>query len=123
MSCTISPSADGKFIVITVTESINRESAMGYNRDAHALGARLGINRYLMDVFAAVNTDTVYDQHRFAYQDLQDAPEIVRSARVAILVNPDDHSHDFIETVCRNAGLDVTIFTRREEAEAHLRRD
>jgi hypothetical protein len=40
--------------------------------------------------------------------------------RVAVLVRPEDHSHDFAETVTKNAGQDITIFRDREAAINHL---
>ena len=41
-------------------------------------------------------------------------------AKVATLVSPNDHSHDFMETVSRNAGLQVRIFTDPVEAKQFL---
>jgi hypothetical protein len=52
-----------------------------------------------------------------------ETPEIDKTALVAVLVRPDDHSHDFVETVARNSGLRVTLFRDRERAEDHLRSD
>jgi len=40
---------------------------------------------------------------------------------VAVLVSPNDHSHDFMETVSHNAGLNVAFFADLEQAERHLR--
>jgi hypothetical protein len=40
---------------------------------------------------------------------------------VAILVRPDDRSHDFAETAMKNAGLSVALFRDRERAIAYLR--
>ena len=57
----------------------------------------------------------------FAYKDMQLAEGIDLNAIVATLVSPDDHSHDFIETVSRNAGLNVTLFTDLDLAKQHLR--
>jgi hypothetical protein len=39
---------------------------------------------------------------------------------VALLVDPEDHSHDFVETVGRNAGLNVTLFRDRDAAKQYL---
>jgi hypothetical protein len=47
-------------------------------------------------------------------------PEIDPSSRVAILVGTVDHSHDFVETVSKNAGQDVAPFTDPEAAGRHL---
>ena len=61
--------------------------------------------------------------YRFAHDDMKRTPAIDTSAVVAVLVSPGDHSHDFIETVSRNSGLNVTLFTDRERAVAHLLRE
>jgi len=120
MTYTITPSRDGRYIVLKVFGEINRRIAMKQNVEAHALGRKLGINRYLVDVTEACNTDTVQDSYEFAYKDMNGTEGIDRSARVATLVSPGDHSHDFIETVCRNAGLNVKLFTDPEMARSHL---
>jgi hypothetical protein len=120
MSHTIVPSEDKKYIMLTFEREINRGIAMKQFKEAHVLGRKLGIDRYLVDVTAARNTDTTMGQYSFAYDDLHQAEEIDRHARVAVLVSPDDHSHDFIETVTRNAGWQVKFFTDRAKALAHL---
>ena len=123
MSYTILPSDDRKYIVVTVEGSITRQIAMQHNLEAHALGKKLGIQRYLVDATKARNTESTLKGYQFAYEDMNETPEIDRDARVALLVAPDDHSHDFIETVSKNAGLDVTIFRDRKSAENHLMED
>lgn len=120
MSYTINLSNDGKYIILVVKGEINRQIAIPQNQEAHALGKQKGIQRYLVDLTAARNTDTIPDQYDFAYKDMQQAEGIDRLARVAVLVDPGDHSHDFIETVARNSGQDVRIFKNREAAEAYL---
>lgn len=119
MAHRISVSPDKAYILVTVTGEITARSAMEQNREAHALGERLGIDCYLVDVTDARNVDSTVDNYNFAYRDMQ-APPINPRARVALLVRPGDHSHDFVETVSRNAGLDVTIFTNLSEARKFL---
>lgn len=75
-----------------------------------------------MDVREARNTDSVFNNYSFAYKDMHKAEEIDKRARVAVVVSPQDNSHDFIETVSRNAGLDVVLFTDIDRAVAHLAR-
>ncbi|HMQ55785.1 MAG TPA: hypothetical protein PKE64_27790 [Anaerolineae bacterium] len=123
MAYTITPAPDGRYIVITVTGTINRQTAMQYNLEAHALGQQLGIDCFLVDVTEARNTDTVIDTYDFAYHDMSEAPALMFEARVAVLVSPGDHSHDFVEVVARNAGLNMTLFTDRDQAVQHLLRD
>lgn len=120
MPCSIEPSEDKKYIIQKVEGDITRELAMAYNQETHALGKELGINRFLVDVRESRNVSSVADNYEFAYKDMQKAPDIDRSARVAMLVSPGDHSHDFVETVARNSGLSVRIFTDLEAAINYL---
>lgn len=123
MDYTITPSADRLYIILKIKGNINREIAMPLNLEAHALGKKLHVSRYMVDVTEARNTDTVVGNYNFAYSDMQKMEGIDKRARVATLVSPDDHSHDFIETVSRNAGLNVKIFTDADEAKQWLMGD
>lgn len=121
MEYTIAPSVDGAFVVLTIKGEITRRNVMQLNLQAHALGRELRVSRYLVDVTEATNVDSALEIYKLAYSDMQHAEGIDRYARVATLVRPGDHSHDFMETVARNAGHDVRLFTDRDEAERHLR--
>ena len=59
-----------------------------------------------------MNTET----YQFAYTDMRKMEGMDLHARVATLVSPEDHSHEFMATVANNAGLDVNLFTNAEEA-------
>jgi len=120
MSYTIKPSEDGKYIVLKHWGELTSALAMERNLEAHALGAELGITRYLVDGTESRNVDTVTKTYKFAYEDIKIPPGINQNARIAMLVSPEDHSHDFVETVTRNAGQDVTLFRDREKAIDHL---
>jgi hypothetical protein len=120
MEYTITLSADGTFINLKVKGDITRRTAIEMDREAHALGRELKINKYLVDVTESRNTDSVSSNYEFAYTDLAKAKGMDESAIVALLVSPGDHSHDFVETVCRNAGRNVKIFTIPDEAERYL---
>lgn len=122
MGHSIQLSEDGTYIILKVTGEIDRKLAMQYNVEAHAFGNKLGISRYLTDLTEARNNDSVIQTYKFAYDDMKNTPSIDRSACVAVLVSPGDHSHDFIETVARNSGLDVTLFSDRSQAVQHLLR-
>jgi len=123
MSYSIKPSEDGKYINLKHWGEIDRELTTQRNLEAHALGAELGITRLLVDLTEARHVDTVMNTYGFAYEDMQSLPGINKNARVAVLVSPDDHSHDFVETVTRNAGQNVTLFRDREAAIQHLLKD
>ena len=119
-SYTISLSDDESYIIVKILGKQTAESAMKQNLEAHAFGDELGIGRYLVDATEAVNVDSTLENYSFAYTDMQTPTGINKAAIVALLVSPDDHSHDFIETVSRNVGLNVTIFRDRELAIHHL---
>jgi hypothetical protein len=119
--CTVSVADDRSYIVLKYVGMINRELAAKFNLRAHALGHELGINHYLVDVTEARNTESTVGNYEFAYDDMHAAP-FDRHAVVATVVSPDDHSHDFVEIVCRNAGLNVTHFRDRAAALEHLAR-
>jgi len=120
MSYEIYLSDDGKYIVTKHWGEITSELVIKRTLEAHAMGEKLGITRHLMDVTEARNIDSVTKTYKFAYKDIENVPQINLNARVAVLVSPDDHSHDFVETVTRNAGQNVTIFRDREAAIKHL---
>jgi len=120
MSYTISPSDDDRYIIVEVRNEINRAKAMLMNLEAHALGRKRGIHRYFVDLTEAKNTDSIQNNYEFAYSDMNRTEGIDRFARVAALVSPDDHSHDFLETVVRNSGLNMKLFTDRNLALQYL---
>jgi CBS-domain-containing membrane protein len=123
MSYTIKVSADGKYIILKHWGDINSEITTQRNLEAHALGAKLGISRHLVDVTEATHVDSATNTYKFAYDNMRTLPGINKKARVAVLVSPDDHSHDFVETVTRNAGQNVTLFRDRKAAIKHLLAD
>jgi hypothetical protein len=123
MDYEITPSTDGKFIAIKIKGDITRQDAMRVNLEAHALGRQLQVRRYLVDVTEARHSGSAVDDYEFANQDMQQTEGIDQCARVATLVSRGDHSHDFMETAARNAGLDVTLFTDPEQAKRFLLND
>jgi len=123
MEYSITPSENGKYILITITGDITRAAAMKVNIEAHALGKILGIRAYLVDLTNSKNVESVVDDYEFAYDDMRSEPQIDPLALVALLVGPDDHSHDFLATVSVNAGMRVSLFRDREMALSYLRKE
>lgn len=121
MTYTITPSDDGKYIILKVMGDISRHTAMQHIVEAHVLGGELGTNRFLVDLSESRNIDSTIDQYEFVHTDMMKPEEIDRSARVAALVSPDDHTHDFVETVIRNAGFILRLFRDRDAALGFLR--
>jgi hypothetical protein len=120
MSYTISPSEDGKYIILKYWGDVSRKLSIERVLEAHALGEKIGINSYLVDLTEARNIDSIPELYEYAYEDTKTVSGFNLNARVVLLVDPDDHSHDFVETVLRNAGHNVTLFRDREAAIRHL---
>ncbi|MFO7585948.1 MAG: hypothetical protein R6W69_14565 [Anaerolineales bacterium] len=115
----ISISEDGKYVLLKANGIISRLHVIQYFIEAHTFGNQNGLDRYLVDFTDCRNTDTVLRNYLLAYQDMKDS-RINQEARTALLVSPYDRSHDFLETLLRNAGNDVTLFHDRELAIWHL---
>lgn len=121
MAFTISVSPDRSFLIVTVTGSLEAEEGLRFVAESRARAAELGINRVLLDVTGAVNTDTTLNSYDFAYRHVPQKSGPRGLLRVAALALPDDHSHDFVVLASRNAGLNITMFRDRAAAEGFLR--
>lgn len=119
MTCTISVASDNKYILLKFHGDVTRQSAGKYILEAHELGRKLCINEYLVDMTESRNVDPVIENYEYVHVDMEQ-PAILKTARVALLVSPEDHSHDFIVTVFRNAGHNIKLFTDRSEAIHHI---
>lgn len=119
MTYSITASDDKKYIIVKVIGNISRLLAIQYNLEAHALGKELGIDHFLLDFTECKNTDTVLRNYKYVYDDMKN-PGINQAARTAMLVSPTDHTHDFIESLFKDAGADFTLFHDRELALYHL---
>lgn len=109
MPHTIRIVGDPPLILVTISGDVTRESAVTFNLEAVEIGERHGIHRYLFDARGARNVEPPSGNFAFANEDLNTL-RVDRTNRVAMLVDVDDHSHDFVETVARNSGHPVTIF-------------
>lgn len=106
---------ENSFIQLTIRGEITSEKGMLSNQEVYKLGREKGINKYLVDVTEARNVDNILNNYQFAYKDMNN--ELFdRSAKVAFLVHPEDHSHDFITLVLQNSGFIVQLFRKKEEA-------
>jgi hypothetical protein len=120
MDYTITPSVDGMFIILKVKGNITRQTALQMNLEAHALGRKMQIRRYFVDMTESKNTDNPLEAYEFTHSDMRQTEGIDKLAWVAALVSPNDHSHDFMETVSTNAGLHLKLFTDPVEAKRFL---
>lgn len=115
MEYSIAPSDDEKYIILKVVGQFGRQQALAWHLEAHKMGQEMGIDRFLLDFYEGRNTDTVLRNYTFVSQDMR-SPGINLDARIAMLVNPYDHSHDFIEALLKQEGVDVALFYDLEPA-------
>lgn len=121
MKLTIKKSGAEKFVLVKVKGEITRERAMKNNIKAHEYGEKYGTDKYLVDLTEAKNTEGTIGNYKFAYEDMKNPPPpIKKSAFVAMVVAPNDSSHDFVEIVAQNSGLNVKKFTCLKTAENFL---
>ena len=115
MRYSISISKTRKYVLVMVNGNINRELALKYTVESHIVGNENKIEKILLDLRNAKNIETVTDNFEFANKDLRSATVINKSAKIAMYVSENDHSHDFVETVSRNNGHNVKICRTEEE--------
>ena len=121
MKLAIKKSGSEKFVIVKVKGAITRERAMKNNIKAHEFGEKYGTNKYLVDLTEARNTEGTIGNYKFAYEDMNNPPQpIKKNAYVAMVVAPNDSSHDFVEIVAQNSGLNVKKFTCVKTAESFL---
>lgn len=123
MEYTLRISEDGLYVIITTTGSLTNESSLEQTTVVKEFARKYKLNKLFYDMVDCRYTGSIIGHYTYA-NDLMTASEhISRADRVVILVDQDDHSHDFLETVSKNNGFDVTIFRNREDAIRHLLRD
>ena len=76
---------------------------------------REGVTLYLADVREAPNVASTFNQFNLAYEELP-IMNLHKGSKIALLVSPDDLSHDFIEILFRNAGYVCQRFVDEDEA-------
>ena len=126
MEISITVSEDEKYVVITVKGKITSGDPTVLIQpliEAHELAMQREIRNILVDVTQARNTLGIADNYDIVYRKIMREPAVDRYVRVALLVAPDDHSHDFTETLARNAGFIFTLYRDRAQALASLAKD
>jgi hypothetical protein len=119
----ITVSEDKKYILITGKGEITLGGPNALLQpliEAHTLAKKLEIRNTLVDVTEARNALGIFHTYDIVNHQIPQEPAIDRHMRIALLVSPDDHSHDFTETIARNAGFNLTVYRDRGQALAAL---
>jgi len=105
--------------VVQVFAPMDTDVGRRSGESATALAKSRGINRFLFDSRLAPNVQSVTLNYEFAYRELSDFG-FPRDSRSALLTAPEDRSHDFMETLFKNAGYAVRLFHDEKQAVAWL---
>lgn len=122
MSYEITIPESGKYVRVRVTAAITIELARQFSKDAASHGVKHNLKAFLFDVREARNVASTLLNYQYAHKEMADM-KLDKTARSAILVSSKDKSHDFIETLSRNAGYNVRLFTDEAAAIAWLEKE
>jgi len=115
MKYELSISESGGYISIKVNQPMTTDLGRRCGVDAARLANERNITNFMFDVRKAPNLQSVTEDYIYAYKEMAHFG-FSKAMRSALLVSPDDRSHDFIETAFRNAGYIVKIFTDESSA-------
>ena len=104
-----------KYIIVIIKGPITIDLARQYSMEAREMGRSTGIQRFLFDVRDATNRSSTFENYEFAYRNAQEM-QLERKVHSAILADPNDSSHDFVELTMRNAGFCVKLFRDEDTA-------
>ena len=115
MKYEIKLSDSGKYIVVIVNSDMTRTLAEQIGLEAMHIARKKNLNLFLYDLRNSINRESVNSNYIFAKQDINRIqPD--QSNKIAMLTSTNDKSHNFVETVLRNAGHNVLLFTDKEKA-------
>ncbi|TFG94845.1 MAG: hypothetical protein E4H13_14275 [Calditrichales bacterium] len=107
------------FVVVRIVGDFTRHVGVMLAEKAISKASEYQITRYLFDLRNSLNTDSAFNKYAYAYQDMARL-NLDPQARIALLTNPTDKSHDFVETVMHNAGFNVSLFSEEKFAVSWL---
>ena len=121
MACRISVIEDQGFVILEYNGDIKRNEALKDFLKAYETGREKGIKKFLINLNDSKNADTAVNTYQFAYEDLGN-PAFDKTITVALLVSPDNRTHDFSETVLINSGLNARLFRDYKKAVKYLKK-
>jgi hypothetical protein len=119
MTYSITISENGKYIICKVIGAMTAEIAKEFSKEIDSLSRAKNIKRFLNDMREAPNRSSAVQNYKYTYKDMSDLG-FQRDVHSAILADPADTSHDFIETLAKNAGYNVRVFHDEDAAIAWL---
>ena len=120
MSHELSVSDNNVYLIMTISGDLTNELANRQMADLYQLANSVGIKKFLIDLVNCRFVGSTVEQYEYTTNEMPRTGFVNRADRFAFLVDVDDHSHDFVETVSRNNGYDVCLFRERDKAIRYL---
>ncbi len=116
---TIRLSDDKSYIIIDVKEDISAQTTLDITKETANIAFKHGINCFLFDLRIVNNTWQIWENYQFA-QELEKYGRR-REDKVALIIEPANSSHYFVETVTVNQGFNTRLFSDYKGAVAWFR--
>ncbi|MDD5454103.1 MAG: hypothetical protein PHW62_01190 [Candidatus Ratteibacteria bacterium] len=121
MDYEISLSEDKSIVLIRVKKHLTTQMALTFTKEAVGLAEKYKINRYLIDIRGIRNTWSVFETYQFA-QDINKYGR-QRLDKVALVIDPEDKTHTFLETALVNQNYNNYLFKDYDKAIAWLKEE
>jgi len=103
--------AEGQpWIYVRIYDPVTKTLALGLSQDAIRELVKQDLCGFLIDVRGTSNLKTTVEDYDIAYYRLQELG-FKPHFKSAMVVDPEDRSHDFLETCTVNAGYNWRIFS------------
>ncbi|MAR89345.1 MAG: STAS/SEC14 domain-containing protein [Pseudomonadota bacterium] len=120
MNFELSVNAAERYVEVIVRSDMTRSLATEVSQRAQQAMRQHKLAATLIDLRTSRNVEQAPQNYFFVHEDAS-MLELSQSDRIALLVAPEDHSHDFVEMVLRNAGFSVRLFRDEAAARAWIR--
>jgi hypothetical protein len=118
MDYEISLSEDKSTVVVRVKKSLSTQIALIFTKEAIELGDKHNTDKHLIDLRGIRNTWSVFETYQFAQEIKKYGRQ--RLDKVALLIDPEDETHSFLETTLLNQNYNNRLFRNYDEAVAWL---
>ena len=108
-------SQDGSYIIVRFLADITTRIGEDANKNAAEFGAEHRISLFLHDLRGVRCIEKPTNLYLSAYKTVPGLG-IDRGSKIAMLTSPDDHSHDFVETLWQNNNFIIKIFSDEDSA-------
>ena len=100
-----------QIMINTTNKTLNRQEWVPYDEVIKQMKAKLNCKPDIITITGCGET-TLFSR----IGELVDVLKSLTDTKIAVLVSPGDRSHDFIETLFKNAGYICTFFENRTSA-------